>query len=36
MSAGYYAKGVTNKTNGIGDITLFSLSPDSFYNIIHI
>ena len=30
-----YAKGVANKTNGLVDITLFSLIPNSFYNTIY-
>ena len=25
-----------NKTNGLVDIMLFSLTPNSFYNVIHI
>ena len=36
IRTGYYAKRVANKTNGLVDITLFSLNPNSFYNVIHI
>ena len=31
-----YAKRVANKTNGLFNITLFSLIPIGFYNVIHI
>ena len=36
MRTGQYAKHVANKTNGLADIALFSLTPNSFYNVIHI
>ena len=35
MITGQYAKRVANKTNGLVDITLFSLTPNIFYNAIH-
>ena len=35
MRTGWYAKRVTYKTNGLVDITLFSLIPNSF-NVIDI
>ena len=36
MRTGWYAKHVANKTNGLVDIMLFALTPNSFYNGIHI
>ena len=36
MRTGWYAKRVTNKTNGLVDITLFSLIPNSFNDVIDI
>ena len=31
-----YEERVANKTNGLVDITLFSLIPIGFYNVIHV
>ena len=36
MHTGQYVKRIANETNGLVEITLFSLTPNSFCNVIHI
>ena len=36
MHTGHYVKHIANKTNELVNIMLFSLTSNSFYNVIHI